>query len=75
MTSYNQNTKNRKPGFKITSFETNNNSLEQYGCRNIETAGISDSIPNQNLEQRVMKILKEINVNVSPSDIEAHVII
>ena len=33
--------------------------------------GILDSVPDQNLEQRVTEILDKIDVGVSPNDIEA----
>ena len=57
---------------KILTLESEHNSLEQYECRNnIEITGIPDSVPNQNLEEKVVDILNEITVNVSPKDIEA----
>ena len=57
---------------KILTLESERNSLEQYGrCNNIEITGIPDSIPSQNLEEKVVDILNEISVNVSPKDIEA----
>ena len=41
---------------KILTFESENNSLEQYGHRNnIENTGIPDSV--QNLEEKVVDIL------------------
>ena len=57
---------------KISTLESDQNSLEQYGCRNnIENIGIPDTVPDQNLEKKVVDILNEISVNVSPNDIEA----
>ena len=57
---------------KILSLESEHNSLEQYGrCNKIEITGIPDSVPDQNLEEKVVHILNEITVNVSPKDIEA----
>ena len=57
---------------KILTLESKHNSLEQYGLRNnIEITGILDSVSNQNLEEKVVDILNEISVNVSPKDIEA----
>ena len=57
---------------KILTLESEHNSLEQYGRRNnIEITGIPDSLPDQNLEGKVVDILNEISVNVSPKDIEA----
>ena len=55
------------------SLESDHNSLEQYGRRNnIEICGILGSIPDQNLEQKLIKILAEIDVSVSANDIEAY---
>ena len=55
------------------SLESDHNSLEQYGWRNnIEICGILGSIPDQNLEQKLIKILAEINASVSANDIEAY---
>ena len=57
---------------KILTLESEHNSLEQYGRRNnIEIAGYPDSVPDQSLEEKVVDILNEISVNVSPKDIEA----
>ena len=57
---------------KILTLESEHNSLEQYGRRNdIEITGIPDSVPDQNLEEKVVDILNEITVNVSAKDIEA----
>ena len=40
----------------IISLESDHNSLEQYGRRNnIETYGSLDSVPDQNLEDKVIK--------------------
>ena len=57
---------------KVISLESDYDSLEQYGRRyNIEICGILDSVPDQNLEEKVIKILDEIDVSVSTNDIEA----
>ena len=57
---------------KILTLESEHNSLEQYGRRNnIEITGIPDSVPDQKLEEKVVDILNEIIVNVSPKDTEA----
>ena len=54
------------------TLESEHNSLEQYGRRNnIEITGIPDNVPDQNLEEKVVDILNEISVDVSPKDIEA----
>ena len=51
---------------KILTFESEHSSLEQYGrCNNIENTGIPD------LEGKVLDILNEKSVNVSPKNIEA----
>ena len=56
---------------RILTVENEHNSLEQYGRRNnIEITGIPDNVLDQNLEEKVVDILNEISVNVSPKDIE-----
>ena len=48
---------------KITSLKTNHNSWEQCGIRNnIEITDIPDGIPDWDLEQRIVEILKKLNV-------------
>ena len=45
---------------KILTLESEHNSLEQYGLRkNIDFTGIPDSVPDQNLEEKVMDILNK----------------
>ena len=57
---------------KILTLESEHNPLEEYGARNnIEITGIPDNVPDQNLEEKIVDILNEITVNVSPKDIEA----
>ena len=57
---------------KVLTLESEHNSLEQYGRRNnIEITGIPDNVPDQILEEKVVDILKEISVDVSPKDFEA----
>ena len=57
---------------KVLTLESEHNSLEQYGRRNnIEITGIPDNVPDQILEEKVVDILNEISVDVSPKDIEA----
>ena len=49
---------------KILTLESEHNSLEHYGRRNnIEIPGILISVPDQNLEERIVDVLNEINVN------------
>ena len=55
---------------KILTLESEHNSLEQYGhLSNIKITGLPDSVPDQNLEEKVVDILNE-SVNASPKDIE-----
>ena len=57
---------------KILTLQSEDNSLEQYGCHNtIEITVIPDNVPNQNLEEKVVDILNEINVDVLLKDIES----
>ena len=57
---------------KVLTLESEHNSLEQYGRRNnIEITGIPDNVTDQILEEKVVDILSEISVDVSPKDIEA----
>ena len=57
---------------KVLTLESEHNSLEQYGRRNnIQITGIPNNVPDQNLEEKVVDILNEISVDVSPKDIEA----
>ena len=45
--------------------------LQQFGRRNdIEIAGIPDSVPQKDLENKVVDILNAIGVNVSNDDFE-----
>ena len=56
---------------KFMSLEINGNHLEQYGRRdNLEFTGIPDDVSDENLEEKVIQVLSEIQVNVSSSDIE-----
>ena len=57
---------------KVMSLEINGNHLEQYGKRNnLEITGIPDDVSDENLEEKVIQVLSEIQVNVSSSDVEA----
>ena len=45
--------------------------LEQYGSRNnLKIKGIPDSVPQKDLENKVVDILNAIGVNVSNDDFE-----
>ena len=49
---------------KALTLENEHNSLEQYGRRNdIENNGILDSVPNQNLEEKVLDIVSGVSKN------------
>ena len=57
---------------KFMSLEINGNHLEQYGKRNnLKITGIPDDVSDENLEEKVIQVLSEIQVSVSSSDIEA----
>ena len=57
---------------KVMPLEINGNHLEQYGKRNnLEITGIPDDVSDENLEEKVIQVLSEIQVNVSSSDVEA----
>ena len=57
---------------KVISLEINGNHLKQYGRRNdLEITGIPDDVSDENLEEKVIQVLSEIQVSVSSSDIEA----
>ena len=57
---------------KFLTPESLHNLLEQYGRRNnIKITGNPDNVPDQNLEEKVVDILNEISVDVSPKDTEA----
>ena len=56
---------------KVISIESRHNILEQYGRRNnLEITGIPDSVPQRDLENKVVDILNAIGVNVSNDDFE-----
>ena len=53
-------------------FEIDVNKLEQYGRRsNVEIAGIPDEVSLPSLESKVVEVLGEIGVKVTPDEIEA----
>ena len=59
-------------GNKVIHLEINSNHLEQYGRRNnLEITGISDDVDDHSLEGKVIEVLKEVQVDVSSSDIES----
>ena len=53
-------------------YESDINRLDQYSRRsNIEIAGIPDSVDEKDLEEKVLEILKEIDVKVASDEVEA----
>ena len=49
-----------------------NNNVGQYSCRNnVETSGILQSVSNNQLEEKVVDILRAIDVNITLNEIEA----
>ena len=57
---------------KVTSLETSQNMLEQYGRRNnIEISGIPDSVEDNCLEEKVISVFSSIGIVVNSNDIEA----
>ena len=57
---------------KIVSLESSINQIEQYGRRNnIVISGIPDDISDNDLESTVVDIMKDVDVDINSSDIEA----
>ena len=57
---------------KVMSLEINVNHLKQCGRRNnLEITGTPYDVSDENLEEKVVQVLSEIQVNFSSSDIEA----
>ena len=53
----------------VMSYEINGNHFEQYERRNnLEIPGISYDVSDENLEEKVIQVLSEIQFNVSSSD-------
>ena len=56
----------------VISNESSVNALEQYGRRNnIAVSGIPVHVSYRDLEETVISVLSDIEVNVSPNDVEA----
>ena len=54
----------------VMSYEINGNHFEQYGRRNnLEITGIPYNVSDENLEEKVIQVLSEIQFNVLGSDI------
>ena len=57
---------------KIIDLEIQNNNVDQYSCRNdVEISGIPQSVSDNQLEEKVVDILKAIDVNITTNEIEA----
>ena len=57
---------------KIIDLEIQNNNLDQYSRRNnVEISGIPQSVSDNQLEEKVVDILKAIDVNITTNEIEA----
>ena len=55
---------------RIVNLEQKLSKNEQYGRRNnVEISEISNQIPDQDLEENVVKICKDSDINISPVDI------
>ena len=53
-------------GNKIIDLEIKNNNVNQYSCRNnVEISGIPQSVNDNQLEEKVVDILKTVGVRVS----------
>ena len=56
---------------RIINLEKQLSKNEQYGHhKNVKISGISNQIPDQDLEENIIKICKDSNINISPMDIE-----
>ena len=56
---------------RIVNLEKQLSKNEQYGCRNnVEVSGISNDISDQDLEDNIVKICKDLDINISSKDIE-----
>ena len=57
---------------KIIHLEIQNNNSDQYSRRNnVEISGIPQSVSDNQLEEKVVNILKAIDVNITTNEIEA----
>ena len=57
---------------KIIDLEIQNNNLDQYSRRNnVEISGIPQSVSDNQLEEKVVDILKAIDVNITTNETEA----
>ena len=62
---------NRKLDEKIVHLEENQVKVEQYSLKNnIEISGISNRIPDEDLENTIISICKDSGVEIDPKDTE-----
>ena len=55
---------------RIVNLEKQLSKNEQYGrLNNIEISGISNQIPDQDLEENIVKICEDSDINILPMDI------
>ena len=55
----------------ISVFETDFNKQDQYNrCNNLDIQGIPDSVPDDQLEEKVIEIFNQINVKINTFDTE-----
>ena len=52
----------------VMSYKINGNHFEQYGRNNLEITGIPYDVNEENLEEKVIQVLSEIQFNVLSSD-------
>ena len=56
----------------VKTLEINGNHFKQFGRRNnLEIRGIADGVNDEYLEEKVIRFLRDIQFNISSSDIEA----
>ena len=57
---------------KIIDLEIQNNNVDQYSCgNNLEISGIPQSVSDNQIEGKVVDIMKAIDVNITTNEIEA----
>ena len=52
----------------VMTYKINRNHFEQYGRNNLEITGIPYDVNDENLEEKVIQVLSEIQFNVLSSD-------
>ena len=60
-------------GNKIVNLEKQLSKNEQYDrCNNVKISGISNDILDQDLKENITKICKDLDITISPMDIEGY---